>query len=238
METIAFTLAGGPRAAHHERQPPFVRIVKPIASTVSPSLAIAASDEDLFERFLLGEERAFTLLFERHNRRVYYYSAKLVQDSRAAEDITQTMWERVIEIRASSTMHSRPATVRNVPGLLFRIARNLSLDYLKHHRKQSPLDSLSESVSSMDGQQSGDDELSEREQMVLDCMEALPLASRELLVLHYYSGYSFEEIAAMTGKKPNAIWTRASRARANLKSSIEKRLSSLPMKSSNEKETI
>jgi RNA polymerase sigma factor (sigma-70 family) len=226
METIAFTLAGPLRAAPHEAHTPLIRIVTPIASTISGSRPIAVSDEELFERFILGEERAFTLLFERYNRKVYYYCAKLVQDAQAAEDITQTMWERIIEMR------SHPMEVRNVPGFLFRIARNLALDHLKHRQMQSPLDTLTET------QAERDTEISGREEIVLECLEALPLAARELLIWHYYSGYSFEEIAAITGKKPNAIWTRASRARADLKASIEKRITSTESTSTEGKKRI
>ena len=32
-----------------------------------------------------------------------------------------------------------------------------------------------------------------------------------------YSGYTFEEIASMLGKSPDAIWARASRARKKLR---------------------
>jgi len=213
MDSIAFTFLGSSAASRIEARRPVVRIVKPIA-TSSLSIVREASDSELFHAFQRGEERAFTALFERHNAKVYRYCAKLVQDTQAAEDITQTMWERIIEMRSDS------AAIQNVPGLLFRIARNLALDYRKHHHKQSPLDTVSETRIVVET------EISEREEIVLECLDALPLAAREILILHYYSGYSFEEIAAMLGKKPNAIWTRASRARADLKASIEKRITS------------
>ncbi|MDP4198110.1 MAG: RNA polymerase sigma factor [Bacteroidota bacterium] len=199
--------------------------------TPKASIAITqASDEELFQGFLCGEERAFTHLFERHNRKIFYYCAKLLGDPQAAEDITQAMWEKVIDMRAQS----QPARVQNFIGLLFRIARNLALDYLKHRRVQSPLDANSELLGA---RSSHDVELSGQEQIVLECLEALPLGSREVLVLHYYSGYSFEEIAKLLGKKPNAIWTRASRARADLKVLVERRLTQRAKRSMREKET-
>ena len=239
METSALTFVGPLTASHSEagriaysaHKPP-VRIMKPIAEITPDSSAMGTvnersfSDEELFQKFIFGDVAAFTILFERHNSRVFYYCAKIVRDAEAAEDITQTMWERVIEMRASTEL-SHSSVVRNVPGLLFRIARNLALDYLKHHQMQSPLDSATESLRSSDNISFVGDELSEREQIMLECLDALPLTSREILVLHYYSGYSFDEIAGMLGKKPNAIWTRASRARAALKASIEKRLLSV-----------
>lgn len=210
METIAFTLGEAYGAKHdalRSARSSFVRIVVPDISSVP----VTVSDEELFEQFLAGDERAFTLLFERHNRKLYYYCAKMLQDAQAAEDITQAMWERIIDLR------THPTNVRNVAGFFVRIVRNLALDHIKHRKFQTPLDSLSES-------ETVGNEISEREQIVLDSLEALDPKSRELLILHYYSGYSFEEIAAMTNKKANAVWTQASRARHALKGMIEQRL--------------
>ncbi len=207
METIAFGIEEF--APMNRARPLRIRIVNSIAP--SPVAADLQTDSELFERFRTGDQAAFTELFKRHHARVYRYCVKLLHDHATAEDISQAMWERVID-RAGEV-----AAVRNVPGFLFRIARNLALDHLKHRK-------IIASLESADPPTTGSSELPEREQIVLECLEALPLPARELLILHYYSGYSFEEIAAMLGKKPNAIWTRASRARAELKASIEKRL--------------
>ena len=213
MEAIALELEHF--APARWARPLRIRTVNPIAATrisAKPKAdLVVRTDSDLFEQFRSGNEAAFTELFERHNARVYRYCVKLLRDHAAAEDISQAMWERVID-RAGEAR-----AVRNVPGFLLRIARNLALDHLKHRKVVSSLDAT-------DTRRTISNELPEREQIVIDCMEALPLASRELLILHYYSGYSFEEIAAMTGKKPNAIWTRASRARAELKRLVEQEL--------------
>ncbi len=206
MEAIALGLEefALPRGARPFR----IRTVKPIASPQAAEL----SDSELFERFCAGEEAALTELFARHNGHIFRYCVKLVGDPAAAQDISQATWERVID-QSRTTIE-----VRNVPGFLIRIARNLALDYLKHRKIEASVEPSVEFVSMAS-------ELPEREQLVVDCLDLLPLASRELLILHYYSGYSFEEIAAMLGKKPNAIWTHASRARAELKQLVERRLS-------------
>ena len=170
------------------------------------------NDAALFARFLDGDDTAFTSLYSAHNQRIFNYCAKIVGDHAAAGDIVHTMWERVIAMRATS---QRSETIRNPIGLFVRIARNLSLDHLKHHARQTTLDE----ASAVHANAKSDDE-----ELVLRAIERLPEETREILVLHYYSGYDFNEIATMLGKKPNAVWTRVSRARAGLKKILEREL--------------
>jgi DNA-directed RNA polymerase specialized sigma24 family protein len=58
------------------------------------------------------------------------------------------------------------------------------------------------------------------EELALASLEKLSFEYREVLVLNLYCGYRFDEIAAMTGKTPDAIWARASRARAQLRKMV------------------
>ena len=61
------------------------------------------------------------------------------------------------------------------------------------------------------------EEMSSMEEMVVVAREKLPLSQREVLILNAYSGYTFEEIAQMTGESHGAVRTRAWRARTQLK---------------------
>lgn len=175
--------------------------------------APAVEDRDalLFAQHLEGEDAAFVELFNRHNHRLYLYCLKLVGSAEAAEDLTQELWEKVIRLRFSETK-----TVHNPGGFFVRMARNLSLNYLRDHKRLSPLDSLPESASPTDSIR----ERSEREELVVLALAKLPLDYREVLILHNYSGYSLEEIAAMLGKSVDAIWKRASRAREKLRKEV------------------
>jgi len=58
--------------------------------------------------------------------------------------------------------------------------------------------------------------LSEMEEAVVVALDHLPENQRELLLLHSYSGYTYEEIAEMFGEGVGAIRTRAWRARLKL----------------------
>ena len=169
-----------------------------------------AEDEALFYRFLRGEDDAFLALFRRHNGRLFTYCLKIVGGREQAEDITQETWERIIALRSQSY------TVRNPIGFLLRVARNLCLDHLKTRKQHIALDNLCESAHPVDSTT----EQSTLEELVLSALHQLSFKYREVLILNTYCGYQFEEIAEMLGKSPDAIWARASRARAELRTKV------------------
>jgi RNA polymerase sigma-70 factor (ECF subfamily) len=171
-------------------------------------------DAVLFTRFLAGDDAAFTELYRRHNQRLFAYCAKILENAEVAQDLTHTLWEKVIGLRNVVGVREE---IANPVGFLLRSARNLCLDHKKHHAFQTPLEEVGEHTSDSN-------ELSSEEEIVIAALRTLPEETREILVLHYYSGYSFEEIAEMFGKSSNAIWTRVSRARTQLKAMIETRL--------------
>lgn len=170
------------------------------------------SDVDLFGRFLAGDDRAFHDLFRRHNGRLLLYCRKIVGDGAQAEDLTQEMWTKVIELRR------RPPEVRNPVGLLLRIARNLCIDHLRKSQRLLSLTDLDdETVPDYTIRQP-----SEMEEHALAALERLPFEYREVLVLNLYCGYRFDEIASMLDKSSEAVWAVASRARRKLRGMILK----------------
>ncbi len=177
---------------------------------------VAISEEQLnndardFARFLEGDERGFRALFKRYQQRMYVYCLKILGNQQQAEDVTQEMWERVIQLRAA------PQPVRNPGGLLLRVARNLCIDQIRARKPLVPIDDANESHLLAQTER----EPSELEELVLTMLDRLSFEYREVLILNLYCGYRFDEIAAMTGKTPDAIWARASRARAQLRKMV------------------
>ena len=165
--------------------------------------------QELAERFLDGDNRAFDAIYAEHNRRLFAYCLKLVKDRATAEDLAQETWVRTIGLRSRDR-----GEIANLYGMIYRIARNLSLDHLKSYREANR-------VELADGERqlptSTIPEPTEQEELVLRALDRLPFEYREVIVLHTYSGYAYEEIAEMLGKSPEAIWTRASRARKKLR---------------------
>lgn len=165
-------------------------------------------DTTLFARFLDGDDAAFMELFDRHAPRLGKYCRRMIGDARHAEDLLQDLWEKVVRMRDSGK--DRP---HNPLGLLYWMARNLCLNYIRDHRNHLSLEILPESEHPV----SAAADLSHLEEMVILALERLPLEQREVLILHTYSGYTLDEIAQMMGDTHGAIRTRAWRARRQLK---------------------
>lgn len=189
-------------------------LISPItAAQRERNAAAAASTSDdavIMAHFLAGDDAAFAELFDRHNHRLYVYCLKLVGDTAQAEDLTQEMWERVIRMRRS------PQEVHTPIAFFLRILRNLCINHVKRTRRTVSLATLPESALPMEERR----ERSEMEDMVDQALAYLPFEYREVLVLNAYCGYRFDEIATMMGKSPEAIWMRASRARARLREKV------------------
>lgn len=166
------------------------------------------SEAELFARFQSGDDDAFLQLFDRHASRVGRYCYRLIGDPDRAQDIVQDVWERLMHVRL------KPETpIHNPLGLIYTIARNLCLNHLRARRGHVPLHALPEEEHPLHEQR----ELSRHEEMALLALERLPLPQREILILHAYSDYTFEEIALMTGDTHGAVRTKAWRARRQLR---------------------
>jgi len=174
--------------------------------------SIAASpgrseDAEMFERFLEGDDAVAVRLFKKYNGQLFLYCAKILGSNAQAEDTTQEIWERLIRLR------SKPQPVSNLAGFLFTIARNLCLNQNRTAGRSVPLGSIADSAHpscTIPGS-------TDLEELVISSLDQLGFEDRELLVLNIYCGYRLDEIAAMLDISPNAVWTRASRARARLR---------------------
>ena len=63
-------------------------------------------------------------------------------------------------------------------------------------------------------------ELTQEDHTVLEAVLALPPKYRDVVYLHYYEGYTAEEIGKILGKKTNTVYTMLTRARALLKEKL------------------
>lgn len=182
------------------------QIVEP--KNQQPGMGRTDGDTHLFTRFLDGDDTAFLELFDRHSGRLGSYCRKMLGPGAAADDAMQDLWEQVLRLR-----ESHRSTPPNPLGLLYWMARNLCLNRLRTQNRHSPLDALPERHHPSSEQS----EKSRAEELILLALDRLPLEQREVLILNIYSGYTFEEIAEMTGENDGALRTRAWRARRHMK---------------------
>lgn len=125
------------------------------------------------------------------------------------EDVFQTVFVRYArrEEPFESPEHERAWFVRVTINACHDLQRN------PFRRRTVPLDEVLEVV----------DPASERgaeAREVLAAVLALPQKYRDVIYLHYYEGYSAPEIAGLTGRNVNTVYTNLTRARGLLRDAL------------------
>lgn len=94
---------------------------------------------------------------------------------------------------------------------LLRVAANLSKNRIEYNTLRAS-DELSDELA-----EEGQEDLS----FVWEAVKALPVPFREVIHLHYYEGYSTEEIAALLKRNPSTVRSDLRRGREKLKSVLK-----------------
>jgi len=165
------------------------------------ALAVARTKE--------GDPSALHFLYVRYREDVHRYVKSIVGDFHEAEDITQSLF-----VKLMSAIHGYQP--RGVPfaAWLMRVARNAALDSVRAKR---PLPS--EDIRARD---EGRGEIAfERCQSLKEALARLPYEQREVLVLRYIAGIPPREIAELLNKTQSSIHGLHHRGRRALKAALE-----------------
>jgi len=155
-----------------------------------------------------GEEAALDRLMQRHHAGVTAFLTRMIGNRSDAEELAQETF-----VRAFFRIHQyRPRSP--FIAWLYRIARNLCLDYFrskawKHKIQNEPLGVHLEEAPA--------NELNDMAGQVRSAIATLPLKLREPLILTALEGLSHEEAGRRLGISPKAIEVKCYRARTALR---------------------
>jgi RNA polymerase sigma-70 factor (ECF subfamily) len=145
-------------------------------------------------------------LFAAHHHQLFKYLSRAVGRAEAARDLTQEVF-----LRVSRTMI--PAAPDGlVSAWLFRIARNLAVDYhrsrLRHPEPSALVDDATRSASQ-------DVDLA-----VKEALASLTALDRDVFLLREVAGLGYEEIAGACELTPDAVRSRIHRTRLQLRDQL------------------
>ena len=182
------------------------------------------SDQHLLNNYRSGDQSAISKLIERHKRRVRDYIYMMVKDNDAADDIFQETFIKVIRVIDEGRYTDNGKFLR-----VLRIAHNQVIDHFRACKQNKQVNE-SESGYNVLGslrfaEKTIEDELisSQIESDVCNLIELLPEEQREVVMMRYYSGMSFKEIAEQTGVSINTALGRMRYALINLRRMIRKK---------------
>lgn len=178
-----------------------------------------ASDARLVEDARLGDEEAFGELVKRYERRLVRVIMRFVRDADLAEDLAQETFLRVYE-----RLEQFDASRRFSPWL-FRIAVNLTLDYLRRRKRRIWGVVFSDSGRDRWPDPPVDDPRTslDLKQEIGKVIEQLPEKYRIVLVLRDLESFSTSEISAILNRKEATIRWRLAEARNRFQELWQKR---------------
>jgi RNA polymerase sigma-70 factor (ECF subfamily) len=184
-------------------------------------------DRGLIEAAQRGDAKAFRMLVEKHQRRVFAIALGIVRDENDAREVSQEAFVRVFKgldrFQGGSSFFT----------WLYRIVTNLSIDLIRRPgRRDAELvedrklyeisdDAISPLVSHIEGADPvraiRRREIGERLQAAMD---ALPSYHRGVILMREVEGMSYEEMAQATGVSKGTIMSRLFHARQKLQRAL------------------
>lgn len=175
----------------------------PIAGTALPLWTgkEAPSDEALMLCVQAGMLASLQDLISRHEKGLYNFLVRLTGDPHLAEDLFQETFLRVVEKRDTF------APARGFRPWLYAIATNLARD--ARRRRATHLDAIA-STPERPPQAPPDEEAERHEEgdIVRRSLEELPEDARAMVLLHFYQGFRYWEIAESLGVPVGTVKSR------------------------------
>jgi RNA polymerase sigma-70 factor (ECF subfamily) len=169
-----------------------------------------SDDSKLVARAQQGDRAAIAEIYERHHSAIYRYVFYRVGDALTAEDLTGTVFVRVVENIDRFVYRGRP-----ILSWLYTIARNVVVDF---HRRRAGQDTLPLDEQLMTGaadvERAAERALTQRRLAV--ALSDLTEDQRQVILLKFVEGMSNEEVSEMMGKTLGAVKSMQHRALAAL----------------------
>ncbi|HLU93991.1 MAG TPA: sigma-70 family RNA polymerase sigma factor [Membranihabitans sp.] len=157
-------------------------------------------------------ESRFEEIYNQHLDQVFHYVYSIVHHEPTAEDITADVFFTVWKKRSTLLGYE------NIPGLLFKISRDLSFNYLKSLSKNAK--KKNEFLHHYFGIDAGGDEYLFREYQLTTlerAIDQLPEKCREVVKMKFLLGQSLKEISSELQISVNTVQNHLARGKSIIK---------------------
>lgn len=183
------------------------------------------SDQALLNSYMQGDRSAISRLIERHSRRVRDYIRMMVKDNDVADDILQETLIKAVRV----IDNGRYTDNGKFLSWILRIAHNQVIDYFRAQKQNRQVNESNAGYNVLGTLRFAEKNVEDR--MVADQIEAdvrslvemLPDEQREVVMMRYFSGLSFKEIAEQTNVSINTALGRMRYALINLRKMIREK---------------
>lgn len=187
----------------------------------------SVSDEELMQRLRQGQTEVFGTLVRRYERELYGYLRRYLGDESLAEDVFQNTFLQV-HLKCKQYELGRP-----VRPWLYTIATHQAIDAMRRNQRHQTLRleepnavqndgervELLQLVECREGSPMDTVAASERREQIRATVDALPDLLRQVLVLAYYQGMKYREIAEILDIPVGTVKSRLHAALSKLQES-------------------
>ena len=177
------------------------------------------TDEELAMSYVSGNNKAFDLLLERNQSRLFSYILFIVHDRSMAEDLFQETFVKII----SKLHEGKYSSSGKFVSWMLRIAHNAVMDWYRRQKNEKTMEVYNENDLYGDSTSVLDANIENhfvKEQVLRDVqrmMNLLPITQREVVFMRFYQNLSFKEIAELTNVSINTALGRMSYAVMNMR---------------------
>jgi RNA polymerase sigma-70 factor, ECF subfamily len=183
-------------------------------------------DIKLMLEFKGGSKEAFNRLVDKYSKPIINYIYRFTGSREDSEDLAQDVFMKIFNSAKNYEASAKFTT------WLYRIASNISIDYIRKRKSKGPHDSLDEhkadETSGMQNQladknQKPADKLLEQKETgenIERALQTLPENQRAAIILKIYGEKSYAEIASILGTSPASVESLMWRARQGLKNKL------------------
>ncbi len=192
----------------------------PASASARASAAPAdPADEVLVRRLKEGESAAGAELVRRYDQALLGYLRRISGSEHLAEELHQATWLGVLEhLDKFDATHSAAGGFK---AWIFRIATNKANDWWRRSGREQAAKQGMRLIAPEHEEARDPTEAQEQVSRLQEAISRLPEAQREVLLLRYYSGLKFVEIAETLGCPLNTALGRMHKAMTKLKRLME-----------------
>jgi len=165
-----------------------------------------SSDKNIMFQVRDGDIDQLQHLFHRHHARLYNFFVGMTNNRVASQDLTQEVFLRILRFRHTFKGNGSFAS------WMFRIARNVGMDYFRKSKQADPLYDVENELVSDDLDPLEESTKSQEMKILRAALQRISVHHREVLIMNRFEHLKVREIAKILNCPVNTIKVRIHRA--------------------------
>lgn len=181
------------------------------------AIILLNNENDLLAKIAEGDERAFTIIYEFYQHKIYTFCLPIVHSELLAEEVVQEamlkLWRMGYQLKA----------IKNLDSYLKSIARNRAIDLLRHQKLADRTDqNLAYSWTELHNGTEEEIILNDTKKVLKDAIDQLPKQQKLVYQLSQQKGLKNDEIATQLNLSPATVQTHLKLAMKFLREQIKR----------------